>query len=407
MKQITCIGIGMGNPNTLTVAANTAIASCDLLIGATRMLSAFSSVSCNTFASCKTDEICQYILDHPQYQNIGILFSGDVGFYSGAKSFTQTCRQQPPFNDYTITHICGISSLVYFCSKLLIPWEDVAIVSLHGRETPWLNTIMTHEKTFLLTGGTYSVENICKTLCEHQLQHVTVHVGSNLSYQDESIICGSPKELAEKIYPTLSVVLIENSESKTNQIVTHGLPDQAFARGDVPMTKSEVRSISLSKLQLTNQDIVYDIGAGTGSVAIELALQLPKGTVYAIEKNPEAIALLEQNKANFGAYNMQIINGIAPAALQPLPAPSKAFIGGSSGNMKEILSCLLGKNPQVRIVINAIALETLTESITLLKELQVPILDVTQACIAKAKQVGNYHMMMGQNPVFIITAQRS
>ena len=85
MKQITCIGIGLGNPDTLTIAAKHAIESCDLLIGASRMLACFSHVTCSTFASCKTNEICDYILQHPEFQNIGLLFSGDTGFYSGAK----------------------------------------------------------------------------------------------------------------------------------------------------------------------------------------------------------------------------------------------------------------------------------------------------------------------------------
>ncbi len=146
------------------------------------------------------------------------------------------------------------------------------------------------------------------------------------------------------------------------------MPDESFIRGNVPMTKSEVRSISLSKLQLEPHDIVYDIGAGTGSVAVEIALQIPHGCVYAVEKNPEALSLLEQNKAQLGADCMNIVSGTAPDICKELPAPNKVFIGGSSGNMKEILSLLLEKNPDVRIVITAISIETLTEFITCCKE---------------------------------------
>ena len=153
MKQITCIGIGLGNPDTLTIAAKHAIESCDLLIGASRMLACFSHVTCSTFASCKTNEICDYILQHPEFQNIGLLFSGDTGFYSGAKGFTNEFKQREQEKEYEIKHICGISSLSYFCAKLQIPWDDIAIISLHGRETPWISTVRTNPKTFLLTGG--------------------------------------------------------------------------------------------------------------------------------------------------------------------------------------------------------------------------------------------------------------
>lgn len=114
MKQITCIGIGLGNPDTLTIAAKHAIESCDLLIGASRMLACFSHVTCSTFASCKTNEICDYILQHPEFQNIGLLFSGDTGFYSGAKGFTNEFKQWEQEKEYEIKHICGISSLSYF-----------------------------------------------------------------------------------------------------------------------------------------------------------------------------------------------------------------------------------------------------------------------------------------------------
>lgn len=249
------------------------------------------------------------------------------------------------------------------------------------------------------------MENICKELCLYQMQDAVVSVGSNLSYENESIVSGTAETLAKQSFPALSVMLIEHTNSQS-KIVTHGLPDESFIRGNVPMTKSEVRSISLSKLQLEPHDIVYDIGAGTGSVAVEIALQIPHGCVYAVEKIMKHLPL-EQNKAQLGADCMNIVRGTAPDICKELPAPNKVFIGGSSGKMKEILSLLLEKNPDVRIVITAISIETLTESMTCCKELELPVLDITQACISKAKHMGRYHMMMGQNPVYIITAQRT
>ena len=166
---------------------------------------------------------------------------------------------------------------------------------------------------------------------------------------------------------------------------------------------SEVRSISLSKLQLTEDAVVYDVGAGTGSVSIEIALQAAEGEVYAIEKKEEAAALLEKNKRKFAADHLHIIRGLAPEALADLPAPTHVFIGGSSGNLKEILEVVLAKNPHVRIVINAIALETVAEALDCLKTLPVKETDVAAVSVAKAKELGRYHMMMGQNPVYVIS----
>ena len=171
------------------------------------------------------------------------------------------------------------------------------------------------------------------------------------------------------------------------------------------MTKEEVRSVSLSKLRLTEDSICYDVGAGTGSVSVEMALRADQGQVFAIEKKEEAAALLEENKQKFAVDNLEIIKGEAPQALENLPAPTHAFIGGSSGNLKEIVALLLGKNPQVRIVINCITLETISEALDVLKEYGFQQREVVQLAASRSKEIGRYHLMMGENPIYIITCQ--
>lgn len=169
------------------------------------------------------------------------------------------------------------------------------------------------------------------------------------------------------------------------------------------MTKEEVRSIALSKLALTRQAVVYDIGAGTGSIGIECALAAPEGMVYAIEKKEEAQKLLLENQRRLRAFNLKPIAGSAPEALQKLPAPTHAFIGGSSGSMDAIITLLLEKNPKVRIVISAIALETVSEVMRILQKSRFAQQEVVQVSVARAKALGSYHMMMGQNPVYLFT----
>lgn len=171
------------------------------------------------------------------------------------------------------------------------------------------------------------------------------------------------------------------------------------------MTKEEVRSVSLSKLRLTEDSICCDVGAGTGSVSVEMALRADQGQVFAIEKKEEAAALLEENKQKFAVDNLEIIKGEAPQALENLPAPTHAFIGGSSGNLKEIVALLLGKNPQVRIVINCITLETISEALDVLKEYDFQQREVVQLAASRSKEIGRYHLMMGENPIYIITCQ--
>ncbi len=389
----------MGNPDTLTIGAQKTIAQSHCLIGAKRMLAAFEAVNAARFEAIYEQVIVDYIKAHPEYPVISVLMSGDVGFYSGAKKLAQGLA------GYDTEFICGISSVVYFCAKLKTAWDDVHLVSAHGRACNVLAEVTAHPKVFILTGGKETVATICQALCANGLSGVTVQVGERLSYEDETITSGTAAELQNRAFASLSVMLIQNPNCLQGNVVTHGLPDEAFVRGDVPMTKSEVRSISLSKLLLKADDVVYDIGAGTGSVSIEMALQARRGMVYAIEKNETAIALLEQNKTKFRVANLRIITGKAPEALTDLPAPDAAFIGGSAGQMERIFEILLKKNPNVKIVVNAIAIETLSETMACMRQFNMEDVDITQAAISKTRAVGQYHMMTGQNPIFIISGR--
>lgn len=195
-------------------------------------------------------------------------------------------------------------------------------------------------------------------------------------------------------------------QKHADYVTTPGIPDQAFLRGQAPMTKEEVRSVSLSKLALAREAVVYDIGAGTGSVAVECARQCINGTVYAIEKNAQALELLRQNKIKHRAWNLEIISGEAPEALSELPVPTHAFVGGSGGRLMEIARLLWEKNPRVRLVLNVISLETLQEVIELMKNTEFSHKEIVQISVAKAKELGRHHLMMGQNPVYVITLQK-
>ena len=136
---------------------------------------------------------------------------------------------------------------------------------------------------------------------------------------------------------------------------------------------------------------------------MEMALQACDGMVYAIEKKKEAVNLILENKRKFAADNLEVIEGLAPEALESLPAPTHAFIGGSSGNMKEILKALLEKNSKIRIVVNAIAVETVAETMQCLKELPFCEEEIVQVSVGRSKKIASYHMMMGLNPVFVFS----
>ena len=398
-RKVTLVGIGIGTPEGMTVEAAQVIEKADLLVGADRMLAAAADKHKPTFSAYEPRKIGDYLELHPEYQRIVVLLSGDIGFYSGAKRLYEELEQR----DFEVDALCGISSVVYFCGKLRTAWEDVWLRSIQGRRANLVGGVKSQHKTFPLLGKGESVHVLCQELMEYGLAHVTVHIGIQLGYEDEKILSGTPEELLKQSIDGLCVALIENETPFSG--IRACVDDEEFSRGKAPMTKSEIRSLSVAKLQLPKDAVVYDVGAGTGSVTIELALAAVDGCIYAIERNQEACDLIEENKRKFGTPNIQVVHGLAPEAMEDLPAPTHAFIGGSAGNLKEIITCLLGKNPLIRLVINTVTLETMAEVSECLKALNLIEEETICVNVSRAKKLGAYHLMMGQNPIYIVTCR--
>lgn len=398
--EVFIAGIGPGSEALQTQEVRAAIRRADCLIGARRMLDAVAGQQQLTIDAIAPEAIASHIAQHPECGTFCVVMSGDTGFYSGTKKLLpllKACRVQV---------LPGLSSMSYLCARLGVNYEDAVPVSLHGRDFDIAREVRRRRKVFTLVGGDGGMQALCERLTQAGLGHVRIAVGERLSYPDEAITRGTAQELRSHTFDKLSAALIENDTP--NEIVTPGLPDEAFLRNLepgklVPMTKSEVRSICLSKLRLTPNAVCWDVGAGTGSVSIEMARLCADGTVYAIEKNERALALLEKNKEAFSASNMQIIPGLAPEACRALPAPTHAFLGGTSGSVRDILALLLEKNPHVRIVATAVTLESVSALSSCMADFE--IAECVSVQVSKAAQLGQYHLMQAQNPVYIFTLQ--
>lgn len=398
-RKAVLAGIGMGTPETMTREVWKVFEEADCILGAGRMLESFRVLNKPMLDAYDPAKMITYIREHPEYRRIAAALSGDVGFYSGAKRLAEALRQE----GIKAELLPGISSVAYLCSRLQIPWEDVKLMSVHGRKGNLTAAVRENFRTFTLLGGKDNVESLCRELLYYGLDQVTIYVGERLCYPEERITRGTPEELKKESFSNLCTALIENPDYCGG--TPSCIPDEDFIRGKAPMTKSEIRCLSVAKLQLCRDSVVYDIGAGTGSVSVEMALQAPDGTVWAVEKEAEAAELIRENCRKHQVSNVEIRKGTAPEALADLPMPTHAFIGGSSGNLKEILELLLKKNPRIRVVINAVTLETVGEAVQCLKELPFSHTEAVQVQLAKAKTLGHYHLMMGQNPVYIFTAQ--
>ncbi|MBO4365091.1 MAG: precorrin-6y C5,15-methyltransferase (decarboxylating) subunit CbiE [Eggerthellaceae bacterium] len=398
--KVYMIGVGMGNVDTLTVGALRAIEGSQLLIGAPRLLEPFGYLGCKTLELIRSDDIVA-ALGESDASQASILLSGDVGFYSGATLLYDK------LDGFDVEVIPGISSLVYFCAKQHTPWQDAKLVSAHGRQHNAVGAIQSHAKTFCITGGQTKVEDICAQLVQRGLGSVRVAAGERLSYDDERIVQGTAEELSQMSFADLSVMLVRNDAPVRRAYAAPSLRDGDFERGRAPMTKEEVRALVIAKLRIAPNHTMWDVGAGTGSVSIEAALAASSGTVYAIERNDDALELMQRNKETYGVANMQVVSGLAPDALEGLPAPDRVFIGGSSGNLDAIVMAALRANPRVRICITAVTLETLGDVMTCIRKHEFDDVDIVQVSVARADAVGSYHLMRAENPVYIVTFEHT
>ena len=395
--RVTIVGIGPGSREGMTLEAFHVLEQADCLIGASRMLeNARPGQTVHT--AIAPGNIADFIHGNRQFARFAVVMSGDTGFFSGTKKLL------PLLADCQVQVLPGISSLSYLCAKAGTSYEDVVPVSFHGRKGDICREAEKHPRMFVLAGGENGMGLLCRRLTEGGLGKMKVTVGERLGYPEERITVGTAEELAQKQFHSLSAALMENPNP--GAAAPHGLPDEAFSRAEkVPMTKSEVRSVCLSKLRLSRNAVAWDIGAGTGSVSIEMALQADGGTVYAIERKDDALEILRENVQQFGLTNLEIVPGLAPAACRDLPAPTHVFIGGTGGNLREILTVLLEQNPQVRIVATAIALESVAELTGCMKEFSFRETEVVCLHVSKARKAGPYHLMTGQNPIYIFTMQ--
>lgn len=403
--HVHVVGIGMGNPDTLTLRAKRFIEESGLLIGGARLLEPFGYLACGKLDLYKPTEIVAALLE-AQSRGVAVasvLVSGDVGFYSGATLLERKLDESGISYDVT----SGISSLVYFCAAIHMPWQDMHLVSAHGRAHNAVGAMQSHARTFAITGGSTHVEDICTDLVKRGLGGLMVHAGERLSYEDERIVSGTADELSGMTFADLSVLVVENPHPIGREWAAPSLPDSAFERAKVPMTKEEVREVSISKLHIAPDHVVWDVGAGTGSISVEAALAANEGVVYAVEKNPDALTLLERNRTNQGLSNLVIVEGRAPEVLEDLPIPDRVFVGGSSGRMVDIFRIALEKNPLVRIVVTAITLETIADALEAAGAFPLENVDIVQMAVSRAKGAGAYHLMMGENPVYIISCDGS
>ena len=394
MQTVTLIGMG-ASADTLTAEAREALGRAELVAGAQRLLDALpAGVTAERVPAVRPADILAAVAGA---QNAAVLYSGDTGFYSGAAGLLARLKEA----GIPARVLPGLSSVQMLAAALGRPWQDWKLVSAHGRPCDPVAAVCGGQPAFFLTGtGESGPAALCAQLTAAGLGTLPVTVGENLGLASRRIFAGTAAGAAGERFGPLAVLLAEPAFRLPAR--TPGWPDETFVRAEgVPMTKRAVRAQVLAQLALCPGETVWDVGAGTGSVSLEMAYANGGAPVWAVERLPEACAVLEANRRRLGGWNVRPVSGEAPAALAGLPAPDAVFIGGTRGRLGPILDAALAANPAARIGLTAIALETLAAALDACTARGLEA-EITQ--IAAAHAAGRPHLLRAANPVFIITA---
>lgn len=401
--KVTLMGIGLGTTDTLTMSAREALEKADAVLGAARLLDSLpEEIGGRRVDRFRPREVMEWLEEYPALERVCVVFSGDIGFHSGAQGLRLLLEEA----GVEYESLCGVPTVSYLCARLGIAWDNVHLVSAHGVECNVLAHVLNHRRCFFLTGGKITPTRICEELTAAGLRDAEVTVAERLSYPDERILTGKAWQLLAHSYAPLSVVLVRRDiPAFAWNSRAGGIPDGAFLRGSAPMTKQEVRAVILARLHPAENEILWDIGAGTGSVAVEMALAARWGRVFAFERDPAACALIRENRGKFGAYNLTCVEGAAPSSFGGLPAPDAAFIGGSGGRLRRIMEELQRRNPRVRVVISAVTLETLSTAMRSMEELGFSGIEAAQVAVSRAGKVGQSHLLRALNPIFVLSGR--
>ena len=397
--SVSLVGIGMGTESSMTTFARDAIEKAEAVFGAERLLRNISNPK--KFSMYLSKDIIP-VLENENIRNAVITFSGDTGFYSGAKKMIQALRKWR--SDIEIQVIPGISSFAYLAAKLGESYDDACLFSIHGKNSDkdikaLTDKVIYNEKVFVLLSGAGDISEIAKRLTDYGVEG-RICVGVNLSYENERIIELSLEEAVQFKEDGIATIMIKNLTPLKRPLI-NVKKDSDFIRDKIPMTKECIRHESIIRLGLKEGETFYDIGGGTGSVAIEAASFDLSLQVYTIEKKKEAVDLIRENIKKADVLNVEVLEGDAVDLLRDMPKPDAVFIGGSGGRLSEIVSMLHSKGDGIRFVINAVSLETIEEVREVIKKYEPDDEETVMISVSDVKKLGSYHMLQGQNPIWI------
>lgn len=421
---MTCKIIGVLDNGVQGLTADTLniIQSANLVIGAGRTLKLFTA----QIANAEQKDLTGHLKDVPVWitdalhanQQVVVLATGDPLCHGIASYLYKKLSSDQ------LQIIPNVSSVQLAFAQIGLSWQDAKIVSVHSKDAgEWtkaagpdhgfyalLQALFNHDKLAILTGPENTPDRIAKMLLiENIADQFEISVAENLLCADEKLLHGESVEfIADQSFNGNDIVILNRKQPRQTNI-SFGLQDSDFHQRKPDkglITKREVRAVSLARMQLKPDSIVWDIGAGSGSVGLEAARLCHQGYVYAIEKNIADFEIATKNADQLGIYNYHLINNKAPIGLDNWPNPDAIFVGGTGGELAELIKlCLKRLNTGGWLVMNFVTIENMATAIESLKTLDANW-DMTQLQASRSQPILHMHRMQAENPVWVVSAQR-
>ncbi|HKQ69705.1 MAG TPA: precorrin-6y C5,15-methyltransferase (decarboxylating) subunit CbiE [Polyangiaceae bacterium] len=405
-RAVTVIGMGDDGCAGLSSRAASAVSSCQVLVGGERHLAFFPQfrgerITLRAGVGPALDRVAELANEH----TVSILSSGDPLFFGVGSLVCQRLGAEH------VEIIPAPSSVQWAFARVGIAWENAEFVSAHGRTADGLvSRLRRSGKAAILTDATHTPATLARRFLDHGDRDWTAWVCERLAGPGERVRRFELAELAvEQDIDPLNVLLLVRPASWRPPPAISFLHEDQFAKR-MPknglITKREVRLLSLASLGLAPDSVVWDVGAGSGSVSIEAAMLAFRGRTYAIEVDPEGANLCRENARSLGLDNVHVVEGRAPEALRDLEAPDAVFVGGSKGSMDTIIEATMGAlSPGGRLVINAVTLENVGEAYTCLRARGLdPAVTLVQ--IARGAALARYQRYEAHNPIHIFAVEK-
>lgn len=404
--KVYIIGIGPGGVSSLAPETRHIIDGAEILFGGKRLLDMFTStIGQRIIIRNNLAEISEQIKANLGQKRMAVLASGDPGFYGIAKYLIGKLGKD------IFEIIPNVSSMQLAFARIKESWDDATFLSVHSRPIEdIIKAVRLSHKIGIFTDQENNPAAIARILLAHGIDGYQAYVCEDLGEANERITETNLYSLSKMSFSSLNILILLKEQQRTgNEHRLPGIPDEEFYQRRPKMgliTKLEVRAVSLAKMRLAANSVVWDIGAGSGAVSIEASLLAPNARIFAIEKNEEDIAIIEKNIAKFGASQVKVVSALAPDGLGDLPAPNAVFIGGSGGQMEGILDIACRRlKTRGCIVINATTLESMNIAIGGLQARGFTT-EVILINIARSKDIAGLTRLEALNPVFVISGWR-